>query len=102
MNLTCSVKVEILADYYLVKPKELKQALKDYTHYGNSDYFSMAKDNLLLKCKWTGYLVFNNMADMVANFEKQVIDKLHYDLGINWVENWNVQYTILNVGGYDE
>ena len=102
MRLCCNVKVEILADYYLVEPKELEQALKDYTHYGNSDYFSMAKDNMLLKCKWTGYLVFNNMADMVANFEKQVIDKLNYDLGIMFVENWNIQYTILNVGGYDE
>lgn len=99
MNLTCNVKVVILADYHLVEPKELKQALKDYTHYGSSEYFSMGKDNLLLECRWAGYLTFNNMADMVANIEKQVINKLHYDLGINWVENWEVRYTVLSMRG---
>lgn len=102
MDLSCSVKVELFADYYLVEPKELPQALKDYTHYGNSNYFSMAKDNTLLKLKWVGYLVFDSMADMVANFEKKLLDTMQYDLGVKWVENWNVQYTILNVGGYDE
>lgn len=103
MNLTCSVKVELLADYYLVEKKELAQALNDYVHYANSkQYYSMAKDGMLLKCKWTGYLVFDNYADMVANLEKKIIDTLHFDLGIKFVDNWNVQYTILNVGGYDE
>lgn len=103
MELTCSVKVELLADYYLVEPKELKQALTDYVHCGTAEHcFSMAKDNMLLKCKWTGYLVFDNYADMVKNLEKKIIDTLHFDLGIKFVENWNIQYTILNVGGYDE
>ena len=102
MKMTCSVKVDLCATYYLVEKKELAQALNDYVDYGNDKYFSMEKDGLKLVCKWDGYLVFDSYADFVANLEKQILDKLHYDLGIKWVENWNVCYKIIDVGGYDE
>lgn len=102
MDLSCSVKVELYADYYLVEPKKLKQALNDYVYGGNTENFSMAQDGMLLKCKWVGYLVFDSYADMVKSLEKKIIDTLHFDLGIRWVENWNVQYEIKSIGGYDE
>ena len=102
MRLCCNVKVEILADYYLVEKKELAQALNDYVYCGTSEHFSMAKDNMLLKCKWVGDITFDSYADMVANLEKKILDTLSNHLGIRFVENWNVLYKIIGISGYDE
>lgn len=102
MELTCSVKIKLLASYYLVEKKELAQALNDYVHCGTTEHFRMEQDGMKLVCEWVGYLVFNNYADMVKNLEKHILDTLHFELGIKWVENWNIHYKIIDVGGYDE
>ena len=104
MKLCCNVKVEILADYVMREPKTLENALKDYTAcsvYGKKNY-SISEDNRILKLKWVGYLVFDSYANFVANLEEEIKTKLHYDLLVRDMDKWNIQYTILNVGGYDE
>ena len=44
-------------------------------------------------------LQFNTMADFVANFEKELLNKMSEQ--IKWVENWNVAYDVKQVCGAD-
>lgn len=98
MNLVCIVKVDVKASYELVEPKELSVAVKDYTSRG-SECYSMSSDNRNLLFNETLELEFDSVADMVANFEKKLLDKLgDY---IKWVENWNVAYNVKQVRGAD-
>lgn len=99
MKLDCSVKVDIKADYCLVEPKELEQALREYTEYGTSKHFSMSEDKLMLKFSITERIVFDSFADMTLNLEKRILEVL--DNHLKCANNWNVLYHITRIEGYD-
>lgn len=99
MNLVCIVKVNVKASYELVEPKELNVALNDYTYYGRTENFSMSEDNMVLNYNAVLELQFNTMADFVANFEKELLNKMSEQ--IKWVENWSVAYDVKQVRGAD-
>ena len=99
MNWVCIAKVEVKASYELVEPKELNVALTDYTYYGRTENFSMSEDNMVLNYNAVLELQFNTMADFVANFEKELLNKMSEQ--IKWVENRNVAYDVKQVCGAD-
>lgn len=99
MNLVCIVKVNVKASYKLVEPTELNVALNDYTYYGRTEDFSMSEDNMVLNYNAVLELQFNTMADFVANFEKELLNKMSEQ--IRCVKYWNVAYDVKQVRGAD-
>lgn len=101
MKLYCCVKVDIKADYYMVEPKSLEQAVKEYARLNvSSKGFTVSEDKLLLKYEITERIEFDNFADMVANLEKRIVGILETRLCVP--DNWNVLYHITRIEGYDE
>ena len=100
MKLDCCVRVDIKADYYMVEPKSLEQAVKEYARLNVSPKgFTVSEDKLLLKYETTERIEFDSLADMVANLEKRIIYILENRLGA--VDTWNVLYHITRIEGYD-
>lgn len=96
MALVCKVNVDVKAEYDLVKPTELSVAIKDYTHRG-SDLFTMSNNNRTLCFNHKLELEFDSFADMVANFEKELLNEI--SSYVNFVDNWNVAYNVKQVRG---
>ena len=100
IELNCCVRVDIKADYYMVEPKSLEQAIKEYARFNVSEKgFTMSEDKLLLKYETTERIEFDSFADMVANLEKRIVGILESRLWV--VDNWNVLYHITRIEGYD-
>lgn len=98
MNMVCKVDVDVKADYELVEPKALLVALKDYTCTG-SDLFTMSNNNCKLCFNHKLVLEFDSFADMVANFEKELLNKI--SCYVKFIDNWNVSYNVKQVRGAD-
>lgn len=99
MNLVCVVKVDVKAFYDFVEPRTLDVSLKDYTHYGSASDFFMSEQGNTLNYHKTLELRFNNMADFMDNFEKELLLKMSEKL--RFIDNWNVAYDIKQVRGAD-
>lgn len=99
MNLVCIVKVDVKAYYDIVGTKTLDVALKEYTYWGTTKDFYMNEQGTRLNFKKTLEIQFNNMADFIANFEKELLNEISGS--VKYVENWTVAYDIKQVRGAD-
>lgn len=98
MKMVCKVNVDVKAEYDLAEPTELSVALKDYQRTG-SDLFTMSNNNRTLCFNHKLELEFDSFADMVANFEKELLNEISFY--VKFIENWNVAYNVKQVRGAD-
>lgn len=89
IKLSVSCRVSIVADRFMYKEMDLKEAVLVYGGFNvNADRFSLSADKKLLKYNKVVDLTFDSYSEMVACIDKEIEQIVNKDLATN---DWAVQ-----------